>query len=168
MYYPYQYSARFVHSNFDKRMFLIQQTCFSNIICTIYNTSGVAYKLQLIMTILFIFLVIHMAMNVIAQPCHCDSCVQCGLIVWLHDQSIEPIIRNPGFKMQSMLSTLVHPHYWGVHYFIKWKHKGQWHDALMYSLICAWINSQVNNREAGDLRSGYPSVQRSYRAKIIY
>ena len=31
-------------------------------------------------------------------------------------------------------------------------HKGQWRGALMFSLICAWINSWVNNREAGDLR----------------
>ena len=31
-------------------------------------------------------------------------------------------------------------------------HKGQWHGALMFSLICAWINRWVNNREAGDLR----------------
>ena len=31
-------------------------------------------------------------------------------------------------------------------------HKCQWHGALMFSLICAWINSWVNNREAGDLR----------------
>ena len=31
-------------------------------------------------------------------------------------------------------------------------HKGQWHWALMFSLICAWINDWVNNREAGDLR----------------
>ena len=31
-------------------------------------------------------------------------------------------------------------------------HKGQWRRALMYSLICAWINGWVNNREAGDLR----------------
>ena len=31
-------------------------------------------------------------------------------------------------------------------------HKGQWHGALMFSLICAWINAWVNNREAGDLR----------------
>ena len=44
---------------------------------------------------------------------------------------------------------------------IKWKHfprywpsphKGQWHGALMFSLICAWINRGVNNREANDLR----------------
>ena len=31
-------------------------------------------------------------------------------------------------------------------------HKGQWHGALMFSLICAWINSWVNNRKAADLR----------------
>ena len=32
-------------------------------------------------------------------------------------------------------------------------HKGQWLGALMFSLICVWINAWVNNREAGDLRS---------------
>ena len=31
-------------------------------------------------------------------------------------------------------------------------HKGQWCGALMFSLICVWINGWVNNREAGDLR----------------
>ena len=31
-------------------------------------------------------------------------------------------------------------------------HKGQWLGALMFSFICAWINSWVNNREAGDFR----------------
>ena len=31
-------------------------------------------------------------------------------------------------------------------------HKGQWRGALMFSLICAWINGWVNNHEAGDLR----------------
>ena len=30
-------------------------------------------------------------------------------------------------------------------------HKGQWRGALMFSLICAWINGWVNNCEAGDL-----------------
>ena len=30
--------------------------------------------------------------------------------------------------------------------------KGQWRGALMFSLICAWINGWVNNRDAGDLR----------------
>ena len=31
-------------------------------------------------------------------------------------------------------------------------HKGQWRGALMFSLICVWINNWVYNREAGDLR----------------
>ena len=31
-------------------------------------------------------------------------------------------------------------------------HKGQWRGALMFSLICAWINGWVNIVEAGDLR----------------
>ena len=30
-------------------------------------------------------------------------------------------------------------------------HKGQWRGALIFSLICVWINGWVNNREAGDL-----------------
>ena len=36
--------------------------------------------------------------------------------------------------------------------------KGQWRGALMFSLICVWINDWVNNREAGDLRR--------YRARL--
>ena len=31
-------------------------------------------------------------------------------------------------------------------------HIGQWRGAFMFSLIYAWINGWVNNREAGDLR----------------
>ena len=30
--------------------------------------------------------------------------------------------------------------------------KGQWRGALMFSLICAWINAWANNRDASDLR----------------
>ena len=30
-------------------------------------------------------------------------------------------------------------------------HKGQWRGALMFSVICAWINGWVNNHEACDL-----------------
>ena len=32
------------------------------------------------------------------------------------------------------------------------RRKDQWRGALMFSLICAWINGWVNNCEAGDLR----------------
>ena len=49
------------------------------------------------------------------------------------------------------------PRYWpfvrGIHRSpVNFPHKGQWRGALMSSLICAWINGWVNNREAGDLR----------------
>ena len=35
---------------------------------------------------------------------------------------------------------------------VKSPHKGQWRGALMFSSICAWINSWVKNGETGDLR----------------
>ena len=49
------------------------------------------------------------------------------------------------------------PRYWpfaqGIHRSpVNSPHKGQWRGALMFPLICVWINSWVNNREAGDLR----------------
>ena len=31
-------------------------------------------------------------------------------------------------------------------------HRGQWHGAVIFSLICASINSWANNRDVGDLR----------------
>ena len=48
------------------------------------------------------------------------------------------------------------PRYWscvrGIHRSpVNSPHKGQWRGALMFSLICDWINSWVNNREVGDL-----------------
>ena len=49
------------------------------------------------------------------------------------------------------------PRYWpfvrGIHRSpVNFPHKGQWRGALMFSLICVWINGWVNNREAGNLR----------------
>ena len=48
------------------------------------------------------------------------------------------------------------PRYWpfvlGIHRSpVNSPHKGQWGWALIFSLICVWINGWVNNREAGDL-----------------
>ena len=41
---------------------------------------------------------------------------------------------------------------WGIHQSaVNFHHKGQWRRALMFSLICVWINGWTNNREAGDL-----------------
>ena len=49
------------------------------------------------------------------------------------------------------------PRYWpfvrGIHWSpVNSPHKGQWRGALMFSLICIWINGWVNSGEAGDLR----------------
>ena len=54
-------------------------------------------------------------------------------------------------------------------------HKGQWREALMFSLICARINGWVNNREAGDLRRHHahydvtimPSTTRAYKETTV-
>ena len=35
---------------------------------------------------------------------------------------------------------------------VNFPHKDQWRGAVMFSLICVWINDWLNNREAGDLR----------------
>ena len=44
------------------------------------------------------------------------------------------------------------PFVWGIHRSpVNSLHKGQWRGALMFSLIRVWINSWINNREAGDL-----------------
>ena len=45
------------------------------------------------------------------------------------------------------------PFVWGIHRSpVNSPHKGRWRGALMFSLICVWINGWVNNRKAGDLR----------------
>ena len=49
------------------------------------------------------------------------------------------------------------PRYWpfvlGIHRsLVNSPHKGQWREALIFSLICVWNNSWVNNGDAGDLR----------------
>ena len=52
-------------------------------------------------------------------------------------------------------------HYWpfvqGIHQaLVNSPHKGQWRGASIFSLICAWINTWVNNHEPGDLRCHRP------------
>ena len=66
---------------------------------------------------------------------------------------------NPDkFQSHDDVIKLKHfPCYWpfvrGIHRSpVNSPHKGQWRGALMFSLICVWINGWVNNREAGDLR----------------
>ena len=39
---------------------------------------------------------------------------------------------------------------------VNFPHRVQWRGAVMFSLICAWINAWVNNRKAGDSRRHRP------------
>ena len=62
-----------------------------------------------------------------------------------------------GKKHDDVIKWKPFPCYWpfvrGIHRSpVNSPHKGQWRGALMFSLICVWINGWVNNREAGDLR----------------
>ena len=57
--------------------------------------------------------------------------------------------------LRHQMETL--PPYWpfvrGIHRSpVNSPHKGQWRGAVMFSLICTWINGWVNKREASDLR----------------
>ena len=65
-----------------------------------------------------------------------DTLYHDDVIKWKHFPRYWPFIR--GTHRSSMDSP----------------YKGQWRGALMFSLICAWINGWLNNREADDLR-GY-------------
>ena len=44
----------------------------------------------------------------------------------------------------------------GIHRYPVNSPQGHWRGAFMFSLICAWINRWVNNREAGDFRRYRP------------
>ena len=45
------------------------------------------------------------------------------------------------------------PFVWGIHRWpVNSPHKGQWRGALMFSMICAWTNGWVNNRDADHFR----------------
>ena len=70
--------------------------------------------------------------------------------MWRHVESLERI-HDDVIKWKHFLR------YWplvrGIHQSpVNSLHKGQWHGALIFSLICAWANAWVNNRDAGDLR----------------
>ena len=61
-------------------------------------------------------------------------------------------------KHDDVIKWKLFPRYWpfvqGIHRSpVNSPHKGQWRGALIFTLICVWINGWVNNREAGDLSS---------------
>ena len=56
--------------------------------------------------------------------------------------------RHPMEIFSALLAICAGVHRWPVNS----PHSGQWRGALMFSLICAWMNGWVSNRKAGDLR----------------
>ena len=70
-------------------------------------------------------------------PCPCNGILHDDVIKWKHFPHYWPFVR--GIYRSPVNSS----------------HKVQWRGALMFSLICAWINGWVNNREAGDLRRNH-------------
>ena len=80
-------------------------------------------------------------------------------------RNIKYLVRGPlngseyvnGYQHDHVIKWKHFPCYWpfvgGIHRLpVNSTHKGQWHGALMFSLISDWINGWVNNRDAGDLR----------------
>ena len=80
--------------------------------------------------------------------------------IWLYLLGIEMV-----FLHDDVIKWKHFPRYWpfvqGIHRWPVNSHStGQWRRALMFSLIRAWIDVWVNNREAGDLRC-YPLIMTS-------
>ena len=71
---------------------------------------------------------IHVRVNLCVYPEHDD------VIKWKHFPRNLPFVR-------------------GIHRLpVNSPHKGQWREALIFPLICAWITGWLNNGDAGDLR----------------
>ena len=72
--------------------------------------------------------------------------------MYTSDQSVDSFLPH-----DDVIKWKHFPRYWlfvrGIHRSpVNSTHKGQWRGALMFTLICSWMNGWVNNRVAGDLR----------------
>ena len=95
-----------------------------------------------------------------------SCCYNLKLIIWTSIfQFVTSWISNEGFENKrtvqechdDVIKWKHFPRHWpfvrGIHRWpVNSPHKGQWRGALMFSVICLWINGWVKNREAGDLR----------------
>ena len=67
------------------------------------------------------------------------------------------LLYNTRSSHNDVIKWKYYSHNWpfvrGIHRWpVNSPHKGQWRGALMFSLICAWINNWANNGDAADLR----------------
>ena len=88
---------------------------------------------------------------------HQCVCVIFSMSQWLRMKLYKAVCFNYTKHHDDVIKWKHFPSYWpfvwGIHRSpVNSPHKGQWHGALMFSLICAWISACINNREAGDLR----------------
>ena len=82
-------------------------------------------------------------------------CCNLDLLIFKHILRIDTL--SIPYEHDDIIKWKHFPRYWpfvrGIHRSpVNSPHKGQQREALMFSLICVWINVWVNIREAGDLR----------------
>ena len=80
--------------------------------------------------------------------------VTCASMTSINDEELNQA-RSSGSSHDDVIKWKHFPRYWpfvrGIHRSpVNSPQKGQRRGALMFSLICVWINSWVNNRKAGD------------------
>ena len=81
--------------------------------------------------------------GIVSQPQCVKPCLVASTIVWQNHDDVIKWKHLPRYW----------PFVWEIHRSpLNFPHKGQWRGALVFSLICIWINGWVNNGEAGDLR----------------
>ena len=85
-----------------------------------------------------------------------SACFICGTDDHYHERPCAQWLWTPTLH-DDVIKWKHFPRYWpfvrGINRSpVNSPHNGQWHRALIFSLICAWINGWVNNGEAGDLR----------------
>ena len=127
------------------------------------NTFKTYFLLEVMTKILNSTLILQMAVSVfVHKSVHWCSVGPCGVIAlghhWIRYWYLLPvsvwhhvIIRHDDVIKWNINALLVLCA--GIHRSpVNSPHKGQWRRALMFSLICSWINVWVNNGEAGDLR----------------
>ena len=91
---------------------------------------------------------------------HCNGWKTVSQPITWNDFLCGTLRLRSGWSHDDVIKWKHFPLYWpfvrGIHRsLVNSPHKGQWRGALMFSLICAWINGWVNNGEAGDLRRNW-------------